>query len=471
MSGGVSSPPLRRLSGRVLFFALALVSLLVALVLAWSVRTGAERANAALAQAIETRLLARLEESGASGLSAALLRPVAALVPERDRVEVALWRARGSTVSLLRETTPGIASAMVTVPPGAPELITFDNQRFRVYVSDIASASVDWPLPMEDVELRFAIEAPTAESRAAGRTMRSLGIFYIFLLIVVLALQYDHWRRYRRGIENINSVLEGYAGGATGLRIEGEMPAPELIALGDNLNRVLPRLDVLFSDLRAMSAHLAHELKTPLQSIRGDLSRLSMGGLGEEGAAIVQDIDRKIDAANARLQNVMQLFRLQSDAEVSLSPGVRIGALVVDQVYDVETLLEEKGRVLHLEVDEDITVTGNERLIELMVMNLLTNAAKYAPENAQILISLHRQGAGFELEIANTGSGFPKRLRKVAFERYARAAEHEGASGVGLGLSLVRAIAERHGFVVDLPERFHESGQDMAVVRIRGELV
>ena len=469
MSARAPAPRLRHLSGRVLFFMLALVSLLVALILAWSVRSGAERADAAMAQAIETRLLARLEESGASGLAAAMLRPVAALVPERDRVEVALWRVRGGTVTLLRETTPGIGAAMVTVPVGEREELTFNNQSLRVYAPDVTIASVDWPLPMGDIELRYAIETPTSEARAAGRTMRSLGAFYVFVLIVVLVLQYDHWRRYRSGIQKINGVLEGYAGGATGLRIDGDMPAPELVALGENLNRVLPRLDVLFADLRAMSAHLAHELKTPLQSIRGDLSRLRLAGVDTESAVLVQGIDRKIDAANARLQNVMQLFRLQSDAEVSLEAGVRIGALVVDQVYDFETLLQEKGRAIHLDVDEDITVTGNERLLELMVTNLLTNAAKYAPEGARILVSLHTQGEGFELEIANTGSRFPARLRKVAFERYARAAEHENASGVGLGLSLVRAIAERHGFNVDLPERQDASGDEMAVVRVRGD--
>ena len=85
------------------------------------------------------------------------------------------------------------------------------------------------------------------------------------------------------------------------------------------------------------------------------------------------------------------------------------------------------------------------------------------------MVTLHRENDAFDLEIANTGSGFPKKLRQIAFERYARAAEHEGASGVGLGLSLVRAIAEHHGFEVDLPERQDDTGQDMAVVRIRGK--
>lgn len=470
MNPAVSSPRLRWLSGRVLFFMLALVSLLLTLVLVWSVRSGAARSDAALAQAIETRLLSRLEESGASGLSAAMDRPVTRLVPERDRVEIALWRVRGATVSLMRESMSGIGAALVTVPLGDVREITFQDQTFRVHVVDIAAASVDWSLPMADVELRFAIETPTTEARAAARTMRSLGLFYAIVLGVVLALHYDHRRRYRRGIESINAVLEGYAKGATGLRITGDMPAPELVALGDNLNRVLPRLDILFADLRALSAHLAHELKTPLQSIRGDLSRLRLTGVGDEGMELVRGIDQKIDAANARLQNVMQLFRLQSEAEVALEPGVRLGALVVDQVFDIEMLLEEKRRKLLLDVDEEITVTGNAHLIELMVTNLLTNAAKYAPEKACISVNLKRQGNMFEMEIANTGGGFPKHLRKIAFERYSRAAEHEGASGVGLGLSLVRAIAERHDFSVELPERRDETGVDMAVVRIRGKV-
>ena len=79
----------------------AMVSI-VALMLAWSVRAGAARSDAAQAAAIEARLLSRLEESGVSGLAVAMGRIDASLVPERDRIEVALWRARGDTVSEMR---------------------------------------------------------------------------------------------------------------------------------------------------------------------------------------------------------------------------------------------------------------------------------------------------------------------------------------------------------------------------------
>ncbi len=432
---------MQEISARKLLIAGIAMAFLGLLVLSKSLLSAAERAEEQHFSTVETRLLNILEEDGLSGLAFELDRIDRSLTPGGDRIEIAVWQIRPNLRRVIRETEPGAAAALLA---GGDE-IALDDTNLRTQVVDIKSASVNWSLPMADVDVRFGIESPGIEERFARTTVSYVWIGFAVAVFLISWMEYDHQRRYRRGLIDINGLLDRYSSGETGLQIDEQMSAPELRVLGEHLNVVLPKIDKLMGDLRATSAHLAHELKNPLQKIRSSVGTLVRAGDSETQMRIAATIDRSIDLADSRVESVMQLFRLQADADVAMSPNVPLGEDLVDLVYDHEEALTAKGRQIDMEVDEEIFVTGNGHLIGLMIENLLLNAAKYADAGGVISVALKKVGAEFQMRIENAGV-LPEGSTDDLTTRYAQGQDNASLTGAGLGLSLVSAIAKTHGF-------------------------
>lgn len=449
------------ISGQRLFYAMLLLLLGLALAFCLSVYSTAKRADARLVQTVEAQMLRVLEQSGVSGLAAASDTSGRIVLPGTDRLELALWQKRGASRYLVLETLPGVAEAFGSDASRA----VVEGIPFRLHDVDIASASVNWALPMQDAVLIFGIAEPSFEMQLAGRLIRTIIAAALCVGAVMLMLQLLHWQRYRGGVQRINALLDRYSGGETGVRFEDENPAPELRELARQLNVALPRLDALFADLRALSAHLAHELRTPLQTIRGGVRKIVRAENSADRADLARRINEGIDGADARLQTVMQLFRLQADAEVSFEPNIPLGDVLEDLAYDFEADLTDAGRALELAIDKSVMVQGSQHLLELMISNLLSNAAKYAPPDTQISIILTAQHGDFDLMVRNAGT-LPDGLS--AFDRYAQADGNRGITGFGLGLGLVRAIAQKHGFAAQLYSEPAGAASEV-VARVTGE--
>lgn len=439
-------PRLSRLvTGQGLFYAALVVFLVLAVVFCLSVLSSATRSHQRTLQSVEAQMLRILEDSGVTGLATAFDRSRNIVLPGTDRLELVLWQVLGDTRRVLLETTPGAAAAL---DPGAMTG-TIGDAVFQIHPVDVARASQDWALPMQDVVLAYGIETPGFELSRARRTVLAIAVVSLGVCGLMVLLQIGHWQRYRRSLQRINRLLDQYSSGETRIRFEDENPAPELRELVRQLNVALPRIDQLFADLRSLSAHLAHEVRTPLQTVRSGLRKMLRAPTDAERQSHADHIDAGIDAADARLQSIMQLFRLQADAEIRIEPSLALGEILEDLIYDFEDALTTKGRDLRMQIDKSIRVDGNAHLIELLLSNLLSNAAKYAPEESGINVALRKAGTGFDLKICNRGT-LPAGFSETAFDRYAQGSEASSETGYGLGLGLVRAIAQKHGFTTSL---------------------
>lgn len=490
---------LRRLSAETLLLGVMLVSVASAALLTVAILGSVARTNAAAMERIGTALVARLEEGGLGAVALAVEQVETTLAPARDRFEVAVWRRQGGESGgeggggwrLLRESEPGAAARLGDLAPGGRRVAA----GYAQMAPDVAAASRDWEIPVADVRIAYAMALPTAATREARRTLGAIWAGYGLALATGLLLHLNHRARYRAGLAHVSDVLAAFSDGETGVRVTPGLPAPELVRLGEQVNAVLPRIEELMAGLRYVSAHLAHEIRTPLQAIRGDAGRLARAADPAERARIEAQIDRTIDQADARLQSVMRLFRLQSGERTEMREGVDLGALVEEQVFDLEDMLERGGRSLAVAITPGVRIRCNPPLMETLVINLLSNAAKYAPPGARIEVALDVEpgtggtagdaagdapGAGrFRLRVGNSGSRFPEALRRTAFTRFARDIRHEavGASvgapagatpGFGLGLSTVAGIAARHGFRAEIAGPPGEAGEDWAEVVVSG---
>ncbi|KRF12725.1 sensor histidine kinase [Nocardioides sp. Soil796] len=201
--------------------------------------------------------------------------------------------------------------------------------------------------------------------------------------------------------------------------------------------------------VRQFVGDASHELRTPLATIKGyaELARRRP----DDAAGVLAALD-KVEAESGRMttlvEDLLLLARLDSGRPLDSAP-VDLTRLLLEAVADARVLSPTHQWRLDLPA-ESVTVLGDEQRLHQVVTNLLTNARKYTPADTTVTARA-RPG---EITIMDDGPGFAPELADTAFERFVRGDEARNrAGGVGLGLSLVKAIMEAHGGTVELSSR------------------
>lgn len=250
-----------------------------------------------------------------------------------------------------------------------------------------------------------------------------------------------------RRIETINRTTAAIVAGDLGRRIPVRGAGDEFDQLAATINGMLEQIQQLIEGVRNVSNAIAHDLRTPLAELRArleDILRrppdrdLALDSLGEA----VADIDRLIGVFNAllRLAEIDSGLRRAGFGKVQLAP------LAADLAELYEPAAAEKGVRLSLETMSGLDVSGDPFLLAQAVGNLLDNAVKYTPAGGHVRLASGRDEAGRpQITVADSGPGIPEAERGRVTERFYRGDAARGQGGVGLGLSLVQAVARLHG--------------------------
>jgi len=205
----------------------------------------------------------------------------------------------------------------------------------------------------------------------------------------------------------------------------------EVADLAATLNGMLDALADSRERERRFLADASHELRTPLTSLRGNVEYVGRHGADPEVIA-----DLEADAARlARLVEDLLALERESGAERPRRP-VRLDEMVRAAAAGREGVVAA--------VEESLTVSGEPAALERALDNLLENASRHGPPGGEVRIALRRDGEEAELSVTDTGPGFAPGTEEAAFGRFWRG-ENGSAPGLGLGLAIVRATAERHG--------------------------
>ena len=205
---------------------------------------------------------------------------------------------------------------------------------------------------------------------------------------------------------------------------------------------------------------VSHELRTPITSIVGYLEMLEEGTFGGLNAAQA-DAVRRVSANSSRLllliDDLLTLSRVEDDGLVladralDLRTLVRAGYDVVSPAWearDLQVCLDLPG--------EPVPFLGDRNMIERVVVNLVSNAVKFTPDGGRVEVRLSTCGDGATIEVRDSGIGIPEEERGRIFSRFFRSsvAQKQAIPGSGLGLSIARAVVEKHGGRIEL-----ESGE------------
>jgi signal transduction histidine kinase len=238
-------------------------------------------------------------------------------------------------------------------------------------------------------------------------------------------------------------------------RIPVQGRAAELDELARVLNEMLDRLSKSLRQTAEFSADAAHQLRTPLTRIRGKLEVMLRTEMSDTVRNDIESLHAEVVRVSRLCGRLLLLGRLElhSGEANSLAESVDLGALVEELAEQCRPMAHEHGVALKSDSSGAVTIRGNRVLLVEACLNLLDNAIRHTPPGGSVRVSAESRGSKAVLSFADTGCGIAVQDRTNIFRPFYRGKQDcpSGASdGFGLGLSIVRAIAELHSGHVDL---------------------
>jgi heavy metal sensor kinase len=268
---------------------------------------------------------------------------------------------------------------------------------------------------------------------------------------IVAAALGGYWisRRALAPVDQVASAARAITASQLGRRLEVPATGDELQRLSETLNDMLARLEAAFAETTRFTADASHELRTPVSLIRATAEvALRRPRSVEEYRQALEGILQESERTSALVQDLLTLTRADAGADDWNPSRVDLRALVGGLRQRLVTMCEGRGLTLRLDVPaEPVSVDGEPSALGRLVVILVDNAAKYTPPPGEVRLTLRTGNRAAEIEVADTGIGIGAGDVPRVFDRFYRAdkARSRDSGGAGLGLSIAKWIAERHG--------------------------
>lgn len=267
-----------------------------------------------------------------------------------------------------------------------------------------------------------------------------------------------------RPLDRITETAEALRGGDRDART-GVRGDDAIGVLGMTFDEMADAIEADRELERRLTADVAHELRTPLQAIQATVEAMQDGVLpaDDERLAVVRDETVRL----ARLADgILELTRLERGSAPMRHERLIADVPVRAAIDAHRALIESCGLELSEDIAPGLAVMGDRDRLTQAVGNLLSNAARYTPEDGRVGVSVHSEGDRVVIRVSDTGIGIAEADTERVFSRFWRADSARGAStgGLGIGLAIVKEIAERHGGTVAVERRL--SGGTTFTIRL-----
>ncbi|HVI92114.1 MAG TPA: HAMP domain-containing sensor histidine kinase, partial [Dongiaceae bacterium] len=266
-------------------------------------------------------------------------------------------------------------------------------------------------------------------------------------------------RRTSKRVDRIAGEMEAYIDGDLTRRVPVQDRHDEVDRLAGNINTLLSRIEKLISSLKQVTSDVAHDLRTPLSRLRQRLeasSGAAPGGMAPSGMAsgdntieqAIGEVDVIIETFDALLQ-IAELDAGSKMVRVAEADLFKIAQFLAETYVSVA---EDHDQRLVFHGDAGAVIAGDRRLLTQLIANLLENALRHTPQGSRIEMVVTRTPQGIALMVADSGPGIPPAEREKVFDRFYRLDDSRTTPGSGLGLALVKAIADLHGATIELAD-------------------
>jgi two-component system heavy metal sensor histidine kinase CusS len=356
---------------------------------------------------------------------------------------VALYDQTGAVLA----TTPSLsrsAPALDSLPPARREC-------FNLWVGHDHLRGV-----LVDVPHRPGMHLLVATSRAdvdGDERFLARSMLIVFVFAVGWAALVATWLvgRLTRHHDRIAAVARSVAAGDLSARIGARRTVADMDQLGRDIDDMIERLGMLVTSQQRFVAHAAHELRSPLTTLYGELSHALRKQRDAESYR--KTIEEALDSTRklkVLTEDLLALARIGSSGE---EPRHSVGVQELARAATASVASEAAERGVTVRVSgTDATVTGRPMDLERMVRNLVENGVRHAPPSTEVEVTTSEQAGHAVVRVADQGSGVDPSDRDRVFEPFYRGAAERAKDlpGAGLGLAIAREIARLHGGDVHL---------------------
>jgi signal transduction histidine kinase len=254
----------------------------------------------------------------------------------------------------------------------------------------------------------------------------------------------------RRLADTVRSILRT---GRTDARVPTQDTGDALDELSSLVNAMLDRIDAVLAGMRGALDNVGHDLRTPMTRLRG-IAETALGSgdpalLREALADCLEESDRVIEMLNT----LMDISEAETGTMALRRERTDLNDLIRQSVELYEDLADERGVEIRTDVPSELVVDVDRNRMRQVLANLIDNAVKYTPTGGIVEIAAHSESGDAVATVSDTGVGIPAEELPRIWDRLYRGDKSRSTRGLGLGLSLVKAIVAAHGGRVDVRSR------------------
>ena len=251
-----------------------------------------------------------------------------------------------------------------------------------------------------------------------------------------------------RPVERMRAEAAAITASEPGHRLHSPGTGDEVARLGQTLNEMLDRLEQALQRERRFVDEASHELRTPLANLRTELDlALRRSRTPEELEAALRSTAEETDRLARLAEDLLVMARADRGRLPVRRESVDVAPLVARAIETFGPRAERGGVSVEARVPEDLRGNLDPLRVRQVIGNLLDNSLRHTPPGGRVTVEAARENGVLSLEVRDTGEGFPAAFLPRAFEPFARpdASRSRIDGGAGLGLAIVRAVAEAHG--------------------------
>ena len=325
----------------------------------------------------------------------------------------------------------------------------FDGYRWRTYSYYEPSKNI-WVIAAERTDLRFIL--------AENVILESILPVFISLPILGLLI----WFIISKGLTPLrtlaNELSNKQADDLGPLKIA--KPKKELEQIVLSSNGLLKRLETSLIREKQFASDAAHELRTPISTLKIQLYNIAE--LLPKDTEELQQLNATVDRFAHIVEQILDLHRSSPDQFNASFTSINITALLQELIAESLPAFDNKQQIITFDGEKHL-IQGDRFTLTTMFQNLLSNANKYTPAKGEIAVSVKENDQSIIIRVEDTGTGIPEAQREAVFKRFYRIngdRHNSGEIGCGLGLSIVKSIADLHHATISISDSTLRSTAD-----------